>query len=120
MAFVLSQEPKTFVQEFLVNEPTEKGQVKRSMKLRFNIVPEKVLNETAQAAGFEDPVQSDIDTFKKIVNGWPEGQIKDDNGENIEPSDAAIEALAQVSFLRYPAIKAYLAAMRGDKPRLGN
>lgn len=120
MAFTLSHEPKTFIEEFTVNEPTEKGVVKRSVRLRFNFVPEKELNATAQQAGFEDPVQSDIDTFKKIVNGWPEGQIKDDEGQNVEPSDAAIEALAHVSYLRFPAIKKYLAVMRGEKPRLGN
>ena len=120
MAFTLSPEPKTFTETVSVFEPTDKGRVKRSIRLTFEMAEEKELQQLIEDSPSDDPSRGDIAVFNRVVKGWPDGEVKDTEGSPVEANAESIKALCQVPYIRIAAVKSYLDAMRGDKPRQGN
>lgn len=94
--------------------PTDRGQVEHSFKARFRALTR---SEEAQYDVFS--AASTDDFIRRIVVGW-EG-LHDEDGQPLEFSEAALNTLIDLHYVRQAIVQAYTAMISGAKnPNRGN
>lgn len=97
-----------------VHVPTDRGRVEHQFKVRFRALTR---SEEAQYDAFN--ASSTDDFLRRIVVGW-EG-LQDEDGQALEFSEAAVNTLIDLHYVRMAMVQAYTEAISGAKsPKRGN
>lgn len=113
MSFVLKQSP-TYIWPVPVEFPGDGGKViKQTFDAEFKRLSQTRLTEIGEAitAGQVD----DVTMACEVLVGWPEGAIKDGEGEPIPFSDSALNQLLDLPKVASAVVVAFYESLAGAK-----
>ena len=113
MSFILDVSP-TYVWPITIEIPNDGGKhSKFTFDGEFARLPQSRLKEISELIN-----KGEIDDemmAREVLVGWPEGAIKDKQGEPVPFSDAAVDKLMQISKAGSAVVMAFYASLEGAK-----
>lgn len=117
--FKLSDVTDTYPWTITIMMPHNGSYKKLPVKVNFNRLPhdERVtLMERIQSTnGVEHTEDVENDFFDKVLAGWHDGQIKDEDGEDLEFNEDSKRQLLTISEFRQALIDGYFDSVAGNK-----
>ena len=122
--FKLSDVTDNYPWTITVKLPSNGSYKKMPVKVNFNRLPhdERVrLQERIQSAGdVENTEEVENEFFDKVFAGWQEGQVKDENGEDLEVNEDSKRQVLSISEFRQAVIEGYFDSVAGNKLKQKN
>ena len=116
--FKLSDVADTYPWTITIKMPYNGSYRKTTVKVDFNRLPhdERVhLLERVQATQAEHEEEIENEFFDKVLAGWHKGQIKDEDGEDLEFNEDSKRQLLAISEFRQAVIEGYFDSVGGNK-----
>ncbi|MBS9780299.1 MAG: hypothetical protein KGV51_06705 [Moraxellaceae bacterium] len=113
--------PETYDWNVTVKMPHNGSYKKSTVKVTFNLLPHDErtnLHEQIQQANESGNTEdAENDFFDKVFVGWVDGQIKDENGENLEVTEDSKQQMLSITEFRNAVIHGYLESANGEKQK---
>jgi hypothetical protein len=110
------QKPDYFVWPVTVQVPQDGGTfIKRTFKVKFALKAQSEMDAAVDALR-----QDDIDILRDLVVGWPDGEVQDNSGQNIDFAEETRDKLIDIPYVRTGLLTAYFNAANGNKVKVGN
>lgn len=122
--FKLSDVADTYPWTITIKMPHNGSYKKNPVKVNFNRLPHEertALMEKIQTThDIENIEEVENDFFDKVLAGWQPGQIKGENGEDLEFNEDSKRQLLSISEFRQAVIDGYFDSVVGDKAKQKN
>ncbi len=119
--FKLSEIPETYDWTVTVKMPHNGSYKKSTIKVTFNLLPhderKNLMEQIEQASESGDTEDAENDFFDKVFVGWVDGQIKDENGEDLQVNDDSKRQVLSISEVRKAIITGYFDSVTGEKQK---
>lgn len=116
MTFVVVKE-KTFKYPVKIYEPENGRKIMRQVEFIFlTVSPDEVaglLRDAREAKRNEEEASFDRTLCERVVRGWKEGDIKDEDGKLFEFSEDALSTLIDFPYVRKVLVETYFDAING-------
>lgn len=122
--FKLSDVTDTYAWTITVKLPNNGSYKKMPVKVDFNRLPHdervKLLEQIQSTTDIENTESVENDFFDKVFVGWQKGQVKDENGEDLEVTEDSKRQVLAISEFRQAVIDGYFASVAGDRLKQKN
>lgn len=123
--FKLSDATNTYPWTITVKMPFNGSYKKLPVKVTFNRLPhdERVdlqnqINDAVNDADSRQDVENDF--FNKVFAGWADGQVKDEEGNDLEVNEDNKQAVLAISEFRIAVMDGYFDSIEGNKIKQKN
>ena len=117
--FKLSDVADTYPWTITIKMPHNGSYKKTSVKVNFNRLPHdervRLMEAINTSNAVDDTENVENDFFDKILAGWLPGQIKNEDGEDLEFNDDSKRQLLTISEFRQAVIDGYFDSVAGNK-----
>ncbi|UNK05841.2 hypothetical protein MN210_03380 [Psychrobacter raelei] len=122
--FKLSDVADTYPWTVTVKMPYNGSYKKTTVKVDFNRLPHdermRLMERIQTTQDVESVEEVENDFFDKVFVGWQAGQVKDENGDDLEVNDDTKRQLLTISEFRQAVIDGYFDSVAGDKLKQKN
>lgn len=117
--FKLSDVADTYPWTITIKMPYNGSYKKTSVKVDFNRLPHdervRLMERIQSTHDIEHTEDVESDFFDKVLAGWHAGQIKDEDGEDLEFNEDSKRQLLAISEFRQAVIDGYFDSVAGNK-----
>lgn len=117
--FKLSDVADTYPWTITIKMPYNGSYKKTTVKVDFYRLPHdervRLLEMIQSTSTVDDTENVESDFFDKILAGWHDGQIKDEDGEDLEFNEDSKRQLLAISEFRQALIDGYFDSVAGNK-----
>ena len=117
--FKLSDVTDTYPWTVTIKMPHNGSYKKTTVKVDFYRLPHdervRLLEMIQSTSTVDDTENVESDFFDKILAGWHKGQIKDEDGEDLEFNEDSKRQLLAISEFRQAVIEGYFDSVGGNK-----
>lgn len=122
--FKLSDVADTYPWTVTVKMPHNGSYKKMPVKVDFNRLPHdervQMLEKIHSANNIENTEEVENDFFDKVFAGWHAGQVKDEDGKDLEVNEDSKRQVLAISEFRQAVIEGYFDSVGGNKLKQKN
>ncbi|PNK59466.1 hypothetical protein [Psychrobacter sp. FDAARGOS_221] len=122
--FKLSDVTDTYPWTVTIKMPHNGSYKKTTVKVDFNRLPHdermRLMERIQTTQDVESVEEVENDFFDKVFAGWHAGQVKDENGDDLEVTDDTKRQVLTISEFRQAVIDGYFDSVAGDKLKQKN
>ena len=117
MSLKIVETPSSYTWPCIAHIPRDGGEfTKARFKLEFAMLGQAEIDRVL-AAG---PAAADPDLMRRVIVGWPQGEICDEQGNPLPFSDENKEKLLDKPYARTAAVDGYFESITGNAARRKN